>query len=65
MSCSNIIIHFSGKLFTFKSEPYETNEDTHARAWYILKNMDKYPRDILYSFSIIENNKKKGMYYNT
>jgi len=63
MSSTTISIQYCGNIFTIESEPYETKEETYTRAWYILKNLGKYSYDALYSFSIIEMNKKKGMIY--
>jgi|TARA_Y100000361_G_C11157062_1_gene344827 hypothetical protein len=46
-------------------EPYETIENTYKRAWFIVKNYDKFQDyNKLYSFSILyENTKSHNMNY--
>ena len=58
-----ITIEYKGILYNIENEPNETIEDTYQRAWYIIKNFDKYAYDHLYSLSIIMINKQKGMIY--
>ena len=61
----NITIFNKGKIYIINKEPYETMEDCYKRGWYIInnfKNEDNYIK--LYSMSIINNNKNKGMVYN-
>lgn len=60
---NSIILQYCGEIHTFKTEPYETIQDSYERAWYILKNITKYPIKMLYSLSIIKINEKKGMIY--
>jgi hypothetical protein len=58
-----ITIQYQGKLFNIEQEPYEANEDSYKRGWYIVKNHDKFVYEELYSLSIIMLNKNKGMVY--
>lgn len=60
---TSIALQYCGEIHILKSEPYETIQDSYERAWYILKNITKYPLKMLYSLSIIKINEKKGMIY--
>ena len=62
----NITIFNKGRIYIINKEPYETVGDVYKRGWYIIKNIktdnsDNYTK--LYSLSIINNNKNKGMTY--
>ena len=64
----NITIFNKGRIYIINKEPYETVGDVYKRGWYIIKNIktdnsDNYTK--LYSLSIINNNKNKGMTYET
>ena len=66
----NITIFDKGRIYIINKEPYETVGDVYKRGWYIINNIktdnsdksDNYTK--LYSLSIINNNKNKGMTYN-
>ena len=68
-SCSdeNITIFDKGRIYIINKEPYETIGDVYKRGWYIIKNIKVNKSDNnytkLYSLSIINNNKNKGMVY--
>lgn len=60
----NITIFNNGRIYIINKEPYETVCDVYKRGWYIINNIktdDNYSK--LYSLSIINNNKNKGMIY--
>ena len=65
----NITIFDKGRIYIINKEPYETVGDVYKRGWYIINNIktdnsdksDNYTK--LYSLSIINNNKNKGMTY--
>ena len=64
----NITIFNKGRIYIINKEPYETVGDVYKRGWYIIKNIktdnsDNYNYTTLYSLSIINNNKNKGMTY--
>jgi len=66
----NITIFNKGRVYIINKEPYETVGDVYKRGWYIIKNIktdnpDNYNYTTLYSLSIINNNKNKGMTYET
>ena len=66
----NITIFNTGRIYIINKEPYETVGDVYKRGWYIIKNIktdnsDNYNYTTLYSLSIINNNKNKGMTYET
>lgn len=57
-----ISLYYNGFIHLIESEPYESQEDTYQRGWYIVKNnKDNY--DKTYSQSIMMINKNKGMEY--
>jgi len=49
-------LYYKLKIYNIKKEPFELLEDTYKRAWFIVKNYDKYEYNELYSLSIINNN---------
>ena len=65
----NITIFNKGHIYIINKEPYETIGDVYKRGWYIINNIktdnsdksENYTK--LYSLSIINNNKNKGMTY--
>jgi hypothetical protein len=68
----NITIFNKGHIYIINKEPYETIGDVYKRGWYIINNIktDNYDKSDksdnytkLYSLSIINNNKNKGMTY--
>ena len=69
---SSIIIYNNGVLHNINREPYETNMDVYRRGWYIINNKTKdavaaaaaaAAAHNLYSLSLIEIYKNKGMVY--
>lgn len=68
----NITIFAKGRIYIINKEPYETIGDVYKRGWYIINNIKSDNSDNsensenytkLYSLSIINNNKNKGMTY--
>jgi hypothetical protein len=62
MSTSIIIIH-DNYIYNIIKEPFETDENTYIRGWYIIKNKSKYPsiqNEELISNSIIYLNEYKN-----
>ena len=65
----NITIFNKGRIYIINKEPYETIGDVYKRGWYIINNIKSDNSDNsenytkLYSLSIINNNKNKGMTY--
>jgi hypothetical protein len=65
---NSIIIYNNGVLHNINREPYETNMDVYRRGWYIIKNKAANATAAaaahnLYSLSLIEIYKNKGMVY--
>lgn len=58
-----IALQYRGKIYNINIEPFETVEESYKRAWFIVKNNDKYGRDELNSLAIMMINKNKGMNY--
>ncbi len=60
-----ISLHYNNNIYIIMKEPYETIENTYKRAWFIVKNYDKFQDyNKLYSFSILyENTKSHNMNY--
>ena len=58
-----ISLQYNGFIYNIAKEPYETIEESYNRAWFIVKNYEKYSYDELYSLSIININKNKNMDY--
>jgi hypothetical protein len=66
MSPDSIIIYNNGVLHNINREPYETNMDIYRRGWYIINNKTAAAAAAthnLYSLSLIEIYKNKGMTY--
>lgn len=60
----SIIIYNNGVLHNINREPYETNMDVYRRGWYIINNKTaSQTSHNLYSLSLIEIYKNKGMTY--
>ena len=61
---ASIIIYNNGVLHNINREPYETNMDVYRRGWYIINNKTKADASHnLYSLSLIDIYKNKGMTY--
>jgi hypothetical protein len=59
-----IIVNYKGVFHKIEKEPFETFEDAYSRAWFIIKNKDKYTNHKqLVSLSIIHKNNNKKMEY--
>lgn len=58
-----ISINYKGHIYNIEQQPFETIEDSYKRAWFIIKNYNKYKKEELYSQSIMMLNIKKGMIY--
>ena len=66
MQPDSIIIYNNGVLHNINREPYETNIDVYRRGWYIINNKATAAAATthnLYSLSLIEIYKNKGMTY--
>lgn len=67
MQPDSIIIYNNGVLHNINREPYETNMDVYRRGWYIINNKTADAAAAathnLYSLSLIEIYKNKGMVY--
>jgi hypothetical protein len=66
MQPASIIIYNNGVLHNINREPYETNMDVYRRGWYIINNKAANASQTshnLYSLSLIEIYKNKGMTY--
>jgi hypothetical protein len=70
MQPDSIIIYNNGVLHNINREPYETNMDVYRRGWYIINNKTADATAAtaaathnLYSLSLIEIYKNKGMVY--
>uniref|UniRef100_A0A6C0K7H5 Uncharacterized protein n=1 Tax=viral metagenome TaxID=1070528 RepID=A0A6C0K7H5_9ZZZZ len=66
MQPDSIIIYNNGVLHNINREPYETNIDVYRRGWYIINNKTEAATAAthnLYSLSLIEIYKNKGMTY--
>lgn len=62
----SVTLNYCGKIYIIDKEPFETNQDTYNRGWFIIKNNDKYSNyNELVSMSIINNNLKKQMEYHS
>jgi hypothetical protein len=60
----NIInLYYYGKIYIIEKEPFETNDIAYKRAWFIVKNYDKYNYNELVSLSKININKNNDMIY--
>ena len=61
MSNKEIIIFYKDFIYKIRKIPYETDENTYKRGWYIVKNIDNYQNyDELVSKSIIYLNEQKN-----
>ena len=58
---NNIIIIYNDKIFLIEKEPFETDENTYKRGWFIIKNQENIKnQDELISKSIIYLNESKN-----
>jgi len=55
-----IIIIYDNNIYKIEKEPYETDENTYKRGWYIIKNYDNKNYDELVQKSIIYLNENKN-----
>jgi hypothetical protein len=57
----NIIIIYNDKIFIIEKEPFETDENSYKRGWFIIKNQENFKnQDELISKSIIYLNESKN-----
>ena len=61
---SFIIIIYDNFIYKIEKEPYETDENTYKRGWYIIKNYDKgnYDEIVNNSIKYLNENKNKMIY---
>jgi len=59
-----IIIVYDNYIYKIEKEPYETDENTYRRGWFIIKNLDKdnYDETVLKSIIYLNENKNKMKY---
>jgi hypothetical protein len=58
---NKIVICNDNFIYIIDKEPYETDENTYIRGWYIIKNFDKFSnKNELISNSLIYLNEKKN-----
>ena len=58
---NTIIINFDNKLYLIEKEPYETDENSYKRGWFIIKNQETFKNEKeLISRSIIYLNENKN-----
>jgi hypothetical protein len=55
-----IIINYKNNIYKIEKEPFEIDENTFIRGWFIVKNYNKDKYDELVSRSIIYLNEKKN-----
>lgn len=61
MAATNfIIIIHDNFIFKIEKEPFETDEDTYRRGWFIIKNNPSVINDEIISKSIIYLNESKN-----
>ena len=54
-----VLIH-EDKIYEIIKQPFETDENTYMRGWYIIENFHKYEYNELISRSIIYLNESKN-----
>jgi hypothetical protein len=54
-----IMIH-ENKIYKIDKEPYETDENTYVRGWFIINHFNKFKDEELISRSIIYLNENKN-----
>ena len=59
-----IIIVYDNYIYKIEKEPYETDENTYRRGWFIIKNLNKdnYDETVLKSIIYLNENKNKMKY---
>ena len=61
MNSTFIIIIFNNHIYKIEKEPFETDENTYKRGWFIIKNQDEnMNNEELISKSIIYLNEEKN-----
>jgi len=62
---NKIVICNDNFIYIIEKEPYETDENTYIRGWYIIKNFDKFSNknELISSSLIYLNEKKNNMKY--
>jgi hypothetical protein len=61
---SFIIIIYDNFIYKIEKEPFETDENTYKRGWFIIKNYNKgtYKEIVNNSIKYLNENKNKMMY---
>ena len=61
---SFIIIIYDNFIYKIEKEPYESDENTYKRGWYIIKNYNKgkYEEIVNNSIKYLNENKNKMIY---
>jgi len=60
-----IVIIYDNYIYKIEKEPFETDENTYKRGWYIIKNLDKFSYDdVIVNSLIYLNENKNNMKYN-
>jgi hypothetical protein len=59
-----IIIVYDNYIYKIEKEPYETDENTYRRGWFIIKNhnKDNYEETVIKSIIYLNENKNKMKY---
>jgi len=60
MNSTNIIIIYDNNIYKIEKEPYETDENTYKRGWYIIKNYNKGEYNEIVGKSIKYLNEEKN-----
>ena len=61
----NIVIIHNDNIYNIEKEPYETDENTYSRGWFIIKNYFKYSslKELISNSIIYLNENKNNMKY--
>jgi hypothetical protein len=59
-----IIIIYDNNIYKIEKEPFETDENSYKRGWYIIKNYNNNYDKIIGDSIIYLNEKKNNMIYN-
>lgn len=60
---NNIFIYYKNNLYKIEKEPFETDENSYIRGWFIVKNYNNYSYNELISRSIIHLNSFNNLVY--
>ena len=61
----NIKIYYKGRYYSIDKEPFETNENTYKRGWFIINNFNNYNdyNELISRSLIFINEKNNNMIY--